>query len=324
MQRNVLMTLAEDPKNSGSDRFAVKYGVDEEDCFRFAHALEEWGDNTFFVNWDDYSRGEFSRMFHFNSSRFVEPVGINSMDLIFSYKQEGFLFEENWERYEAMLARFQESPAIVVNDPATIRWNRSKDYLFGLADAGVSVIPTFEIGGDIRNRIGLGEKFIIKPKVGERGLDQTLVDHAGGLLSLNGEDALYLAQEFCPEVRNGERSLVFIGMEYSHGVIKRPDPESPNEYRCNESRGGTVAAYDPMPAELEFATDLLDHISQEHPVHFSRIDFVEVDGLPVLMEAELLNPSIYANYTGVGKEFGRKLGRYFDGLMVDAPVAVAV
>jgi len=324
MQRNVLMTLAEEPESSRSDHFAVKYGVDEEDCFRFAHALGQSGDNTFFVNWDDYSRGEFSRMFHYNSSRFVEPVEIDSMDLIFSYKQEGFLFRENWNRYEVMLERFELSRAIVVNDPGTIRWNRSKDYLFGLADAVVATIPTFDITNDIHAKVGRGEKFIIKPKVGERGLDQKLVEQPEDLASLNGQASQYLAQEFCPEVRNGERSLVFIGMDYAHAVIKHPNRDNPNEYRCNESRGGTVAAYNPTPKELAFATDLLDHISQEHPVHFSRIDCVDVDGSPVLMEAELLNPSIYANYTGVGKDFGRKLGHYFHELMIAPALVFAV
>ena len=90
--RNVLMTLAESPRASRPDRFAVYYGVDEEDCFSFAQALLHSGSNTYFVNWGDFADGEFSRMFHYNSSRFVEPVEIDSMSLIFSYKQEGFLF----------------------------------------------------------------------------------------------------------------------------------------------------------------------------------------------------------------------------------------
>lgn len=59
-------------------------------------------------------------------------------------------------------------------------------------------------------------------------------------------------------------------------------------------------------------------------MHFSRIDVVEVEGSPVLMEAELLNPSVYANYIGIGREFGSKLGAYFHELMASpAPVPVA-
>ena len=299
----------------------MRFDVDEEDCFRFAHALGQSGDNAYFVNWDDFSDGEFSRMFNFNLSRFVEPMEIDSMGLIFSYKQEGFLLRENWARYEEMLTRFEQSPAIVVNDPGTIRWNRSKDYLFDLADAGIAVIPTFEVTGDVHARVRHGETFVVKPKVGERGLDQTLVKRPEDFTGMNGQASQYLAQEFCPEIRNGERSLVFVGMDYSHAVIKHPDPDRPGEYRCNESRGGTLAAYNPTLKELDFAAHLLEYISLEHPVHFSRIDFVEVDGSPVLMEAELLNPSTYANYTGVGREFGSKLSEYFNELMV-APAAV--
>ena len=315
MLPNILMTLAESPKASRPDRFAVEFAVDEEDCLTFARALLHSGNNAYFVNWDDFIDGEFSRMFHYNSSRFVEPLEIDSMSLIFSYKQEGFLFRENWTRYEEMLARFERSPAVVVNNPATIRWNRSKDYLFDLSNAGIAVIPTFQVTGGIRARVKDGEKFIVKPKIGERGLDQTLVEEADGFPRLNGDASQYLVQEFCPQIRDGERSLVYLGKDYSHAVIKRPNPDRASEYRCNESRGGSVSAYNPTADELEFASELLDHISLEHPVHFSRIDIVNVHGSPVLMEAELLNPSVFANYIGVGQEFGGKLSDYFRDLI---------
>jgi hypothetical protein len=60
------------------------------------------------------------------------------------------------------------------------------------------------------------------------------------------------------------------------------------------------------------------------PVHYSRIDFVDTADGPALMEAELLNPAAFANYSGKGREFGRSVGDYLNALIasnaVHAPV----
>jgi hypothetical protein len=51
------------------------------------------------------------------------------------------------------------------------------------------------------------------------------------------------------------------------------------------------------------------------PVHFSRIDFIDSAHGPVLMEAELLNPAAFANYSGKGRAFGQKVADYLDRLI---------
>ena len=312
---NILMTLAEEPDKTTSNHMAVKYSVDEEDCFEFAEGLKDLGYDVHFVNWNDFNGKQFSRMFNYNKSRFINPKDIDIMDLIFSYKQEDFLFPENHQRYSQMISRFERSPAIVVNNPKTIRWNMSKTYLFDLAENGIDVIPTYEVDENLIERVNQREKFVFKPKIGERGLGQRLVQCSSDLEWLKGQAPHYLAQEFCPDIRSGERSLVFIGHEFTHAVLKQPNPNDPNEYRCNESRGGTVTLYHPSIEEFNYANRLLDYVSQRFPIIFSRIDLVDVKGRPVLMEAELLNPSIYANYIGVGKEFGRKFANHLDGLI---------
>jgi hypothetical protein len=39
----------------------------------------------------------------------------------------------------------------------------------------------------------------------------------------------------------------------------------------------------------------------------------------LLVEAELLNPSIYANYSKLGPEFGRAIAQYFHRLLLKSP-----
>ena len=106
--------------------------------------------------------------------------------------------------------------------------------------------------------------------------------------------------------------MFFLGLQFQASVIKHPNPKNPNEYKCNESVGGTVAIYDPTSAELEFGLKVLKSYQVlGYETHFSRIDIIRDEGDPLLMEAELVNPSIYANYTGRGAIISEQVADYF-------------
>ena len=312
--RTILMTLAEDPAATTRDHFAVNFGVDEEDCFAFSRALQARGFEVYFVNWNDLERGEFRRMFHDNEKRFVMPLEVDDFDLVFIYKMEGFLLDK--PRFLRMLRRLEEAPALVVNDPATIRHNMDKRYLWDLERNGVRILPTYAIDETMRLRLASGEPFVVKPIEGERGGDVFLARSPEDLNVIAGCEDAFLAQAYEPGVRDGERSLVFLGHEFHHAVLKQPSVSDPDEFRCNESLGGTVEVLEPTREDLAFAAQVLAAYSAlEFPIHFSRVDFLVTKDGPVLLEAELLNPSIYANYSGKGAAFSEGLAGYFDGLL---------
>src|SRR3982751_5301974 len=127
---NILMTMAEERDSTRDNHFAVKYSVDEYDCFDFANGLKALGHDIFFVNWDDLCGEEFTRMFHDNEKRFIQPFALGSMDLIFVYKMEGFYFA--LDRFFRMVERFERAAARVINHPSTIRHNIDKRYLWAL------------------------------------------------------------------------------------------------------------------------------------------------------------------------------------------------
>jgi glutathione synthase/RimK-type ligase-like ATP-grasp enzyme len=311
---NVLITLAEDREATTATHFAVKHRVDENDCYDFASGLTALGHDVFFVNWDDLEGARFRRMFHDNKKRFVEPIPLSHMDLIFVYKMEGFYFD--LPRFHRMVRTFESSGACVVNDPATIRHNINKRYYWDLAARGLRLAPAYRIDGALRQRIGNGERFVLKPLLGERGHGVILVRSPGDLLKIRGKESIYLAQRYLHAIRNGERSLVFLGLDFQHAVIKRPPANNTEEFRCNESLGGTVAVYEPREDELSYAVEVLKtYQALGYPVHFSRIDIVDAEEGPTLIEAELLNPSIYANYANKGARFGTAIASYFDRLM---------
>lgn len=312
----ILMTLAEDRDSTTNDHFAVKFSVDEEDCFAFSGALASLGNEVYFANWDDLEQGEFQRMFYDNERRFVSPRPIGSFDLVFAYKMEGFYFDR--PRFFRMLARLEDSGAMVVNDPATIRHNMDKRYLWDLERHGVRILPTYPVDASVRERVASGERFVVKPIHGERGHDVHLIGSRQDLDILAGREDEFIAQAFAPSVRDGERSLVFLGRTFHHAVLKRPNPDDPDEFRCNESLGGTVDVYDPTPRELAYARCVLEtYEALGFRVHYSRVDFFPSPDGPLLLEAELLNPSIYANYSGKGETFAASLAQYFDKLLVE-------
>ena len=311
---NILMTLAEEKTATTPFHFAVKYKVDEYDCFDFSNGLKELGHDVFFANWDDLSAKEFTRMFHDNSKRFVSPVRLSEMDLIFVYKMEGFYYD--LPRFFSMIDTFESACSTIVNHPATIRHNLDKRYLWELEKAGINIVPTYPVNCEIKERIARGERIVCKPIRGERGQRVTLVRSLSEFAPIEVRSNQFLAQDFVPGIRNGERSLVYLGHEYQHAVIKRPSATDLNEFRCNESLGGTAHEYEPSSSEIEFAGKVLcAYESLGFQIHYSRIDVIETDNGLVLGEAELINPSIFANYVKRGPEFGRKIARYFHNMV---------
>jgi glutathione synthase/RimK-type ligase-like ATP-grasp enzyme len=310
------MTMAEERASTTDNHFAVIYQVDEYDCFDFSNALQALGHDLFFANWDDLSGREFTRMFHDNEKRFIKPAPLTQMDLIFVYKMEGFYCD--LAGFFRMIQIFADASPLVINNPATIRHNIDKRYLWDLEEKGIQIIPTSNVDDRVRERLARGDPFVLKPIHGERGNGVMRVRTLDALMLIKGSEDDYLAQDYLPSIRDGERSLVFLGFEYQHAVLKNPSASNREEFRCNESLGGTVAVYDPTREELDFARRTLEaYESLGCPIHYSRIDLIQTRNGPTLVEAELINPSMYANYSGKGVQFGKSIARYFHQLLTN-------
>ena len=317
----ILITMNEDSRATSDRRFGVTYKVDEHDCLDYAAALETLGHDVFFVNWEDFGERQFRRMFHDNAKRFVSPVPLEHMDLIWVYQMEGFY--SDLTRFSRMVEVFEAACPLVVNDPATIRHNLAKHYLWALERNGVRVIPTYPVDHSIARRLASGERFVVKPICGERGNGVFLAAAPDDLAVIAPREDRYIAQDYMPSVRSGEKSLVFLGFRFQHAVLKRPCPGNSREFRCNESLGGKVSVYEPTAAELAYAQGVLKaYTSLGCPVHYSRIDFIDTADGPTLMEAELLNPAAFANYSGKGRAFGRAVARYLSDLIASHAAAV--
>jgi hypothetical protein len=83
-------------------------------------------------------------------------------------------------------------------------------------------------------------------------------------------------------------SLMFIDGSFSHAVEKRP---SPGDFRVQHEFGGSVGPVD-APASLRgFGASVLATI--QRPWTYARVDLVDTARGPVLMELELIEPSLF-------------------------------
>lgn len=183
------------------------------------------------------------------------------------------------------------------NPLPVVRWNSHKRYLLELETQGVAIAPTELVprGSSISlAEVLAGRRWhdvIVKPAVGAAsfrtrrfGADQ-LDAGEGHLRDLSGAGDV-LVQRYLPSVEDhGERSVIWIAGELTHAVRKRRRLEGDDE-RVEPD------AVDVAPAEADLARRAIAAVNG--PIMYARIDMAPgPDGSPVLMELELIEPSLY-------------------------------
>ncbi|GAA1625407.1 ATP-grasp domain-containing protein [Georgenia ruanii] len=188
----------------------------------------------------------------------------------------------------------------LVNPAQVLGWNAHKGYLADLAAAGVPVVPTMHVPARTAELGAVLGRFdgevVLKPAVsaGAAGVLRVPADAPGALEHLAGlttaGDAL--VQPFVPAVvERGETSLVFFGGAYSHAVRKVP---AAGDYRVQGHHGGQTRAVEPTAAELAVAAHALAAVPGE--AAYARVDLVDLDGAPALMELELIEPDLFLTH----------------------------
>jgi glutathione synthase/RimK-type ligase-like ATP-grasp enzyme len=179
-----------------------------------------------------------------------------------------------------------------------VLWNLHKSYLLELARSGVPVTPTHLVPrgsaerlADVAAARGWTD-LVVKPAV-SAGSRLTLRADAGsergeGHLRALTEREDALVQPYLPAVEgHGERSLVFIDGELTHAVRKAP-----------RFAGDAVSVTGPFAvSDDEAALARLALAAVPVPVLYARVDVVPgADGRPMLMELELIEPSLFLEH----------------------------
>ena len=216
-------------------------------------------------------------------------------------------YVERPAEFRVWLDDLDASGAAVANPTELLRWNMHKGYLGELAARGVAVVPTeILVRGSRRPLTDVmadrgWTRMVIKPAIGASAR-QTVSADGGDQASLGSaeqhvrrlvETEDVLVQPFLASIESdGEVSVMVIGGEITHAVIKRP---SLGEWRVQSDFGGSAERI-PVTVEHERAVmSVLDAVAglvERAPV-YARVDMVRVDGALHLMELELIEPELF-------------------------------
>ncbi|HEX6903674.1 MAG TPA: hypothetical protein VF789_28450 [Thermoanaerobaculia bacterium] len=186
------------------------------------------------------------------------------------------------------------------NPAAVVRANLDKGYLVDLADSGVPVVSTVRVEkGSAPNLASLLDErgwtdVVIKPAVSASAFRTWRTSRSQAAAEQSTFEELLvssaaLVQPFLPEIQTrGEWSIMFLGGEYSHAVLKRPRE---GDFRVQEHLGGWSEPEAPGPRLIAQARAAVETIPG--PWLYARVDGVETDAGLLLMELELTEPSLF-------------------------------
>ncbi len=219
------------------------------------------------------------------------------------------------------------------NPLPVLRWNTDKHYLRELDEAGIAVVPTIWLEPErhlssraLHTRFPAHGELVIKPAIsagsrdtgrytaidaGSRGL---AIAHAKRLLE---DNRTVMAQRYLTSVDTiGEHAHVFFEGQYSHSVLKGamldgPDVAIDGVYKeerispVEASESEIAAALNVVVTARRLLTAKSDIAVDAEKFLFARVDFVkDDDGNPVLMELEMVEPSLFFGYReGALEEF---------------------
>jgi len=200
-------------------------------------------------------------------------------------------------------------PARLRNEPDLVAFNADKRYL---ADLPVATVPTtFVVAGGARP--DLHGEVVVKPSVGagarKTGRFGPATHHEALELidRIAASGCAAMVQPYLTGVdTRGENAIVFLGGELSRVVCKRavlrPDEIAPIDTESGLGEAlvmldeDLVVAGQADAAEIALAEDLVAHVAARFggPPLYARVDVVrDADDVPILLELELIEPSLY-------------------------------
>ena len=144
------------------------------------------------------------------------------------------------------------------------------------------------------------DRAVLKPRVSATAYG-THVMTAGAVLPPDEwtalESAGCLVQAFVPEIETrGELSLVYLDGDFSHAVRKRA---ARGDFRVQSDFGGTVEPVAPSAEVHRFGDAVLAAVT--HEWIYARVDLVEAEAGPLLMELELIEPDLFLSLPSAGR-----------------------
>lgn len=214
-------------------------------------------------------------------------------------------YQDDMVSFIQVLEHIEQSSARLENSLAVVQWNINKIYLTHLAADGVTIVPTLwpktfnadDLAGYFSHFTT--EQIVLKPRVSANADNTfwlTVDNYQTKIVELETAfaDRELMVQPFMADIcQEGEFSLFYFNGEFSHAILKTP---AQDDFRVQEEHGGSLLSVTPEPALAAAANKTMQAISKLHgDLLYARIDFVRHQDGFALMEAELIEPSLYFN-----------------------------
>ncbi len=209
--------------------------------------------------------------------------------------------------FRAWIDTLEAIGALVWNPPAVLRWNMEKTYLRDLERAGVPVVPTEWLSKGSNPDLGAllagrgWHDAVVKPVISaaanrtwrvSRSIDSKIGNQIAESLEIGG----VMVQPFIAEIQtHGEWSLIFIDGEFSHSVRKTPIE---GDFRVQAHLGGDAVTENPGSSVVSAARRALEAAPAKWL--YARVDGIETAAGFILLELEMLEPSLYFTHTTSG------------------------
>ena len=255
----------------------------------------------------------------------VEPEPWTDIDPSSQLIADPVVLRSTWDyhrvptMFTAWLDAMADSGRTLLNPADVARANIDKIYLQGLAAAGIAIphsrwvdTPDAESLAAILREEGWTQA-VLKPRIAATAYGTSLIaadriPPEEDLAPARASGAL--VQEFIPEIRHGEVSLVYAGGAFSHAVVKHA---SGGDFRVQQDFGGTVKPVMPSASLLEFGESVMAQVPAS--CAYARVDIVDRARGPLLMELELIEPELYFSVVpGSAERMARAIVARLDGL----------
>ena len=213
-------------------------------------------------------------------------------------------------RREEFLAWVASVPRLYNPEPV-VAPNTDKTYLAELADAGLPVVPTQLVppGGELE--LPESGEFVLKPSIGagSRGVGrfdaarpdahQRAREHAERLHALG---RTVLLQPYLDAVdADGETAMIFFDGVFSHAARKGPMLRPDVRHQVDGEAlyiEENITPREPSAAELAVAERVFKHANAglAEDLLYARIDLLPSPDGPVVVELELVEPSLFLLY----------------------------
>jgi hypothetical protein len=222
------------------------------------------------------------------------------------------VLRSTWD-YPADRHRFvawAESVPRLANAVDVVAWNSDKRYLRDVVAAGVPVVPSewSDPGEPVDLPIG---EFVVKPSVGagSRGVGRFGPGgHAAArshVAALHDIGRAVMVQPYLADVDTaGETALIYLDGAFSHAVRKAAmlsevtvhdvAPDGPTGLFVPER----ITSHRPDPEELGLGGRVMALLRERFggDLLYARVDVVPTPGGPVVLELELIEPSLFLQY----------------------------